>query len=81
MKRIVTGELDVRHHRCTVNYRLIAGAREERETHVMRYFFPLEIELFCDLEGFDLVSFTPFGTLDGEVSRETWNVTAVARAR
>jgi hypothetical protein len=27
------------------------------------------------------VSLTPFGTLDGEVDRETWNVTAVARAR
>jgi SAM-dependent methyltransferase len=81
MKRYVTGELDVPRHTCTVSYRLVSGHREERETHVMRYFFPLEIELFCDLEGFDLVSLTPFGTLDGEVARETWNVTAVARAR
>ncbi|MEA2428098.1 MAG: hypothetical protein QOF37_1726 [Thermoleophilaceae bacterium] len=81
LKRIVSGELDVRRHRCTVRYRLVSDQGEERETHVMRFFFPLEIELFCDLEGFDLVSLTPFGTLDGEVDRETWNVTAVVRAR
>jgi hypothetical protein len=81
LKRIVSGELDVRRHRCTVRYRLVSESGEERETHVMRFFFPLEIELFCDLEGFDLVSLTPFGTLDGEVERTTWNVTAVARAR
>jgi SAM-dependent methyltransferase len=81
LKRVVSGELDVRHHRCTVRYRLVSGDHEDRETHVMRYFFPLELELFCELEGLDLVSLTPFGTLDGEVARETWNVSAVARAR
>jgi SAM-dependent methyltransferase len=82
MKRIVTGELDVRRHRCTVNYRLIpADGPEERETHVMRFFFPLELELLCQLEGFEMVSITPFGSLDGDVSRDTWNATVVASAR
>src|SRR5438477_349480 len=55
--------------------------RDERGTHVMRFFFPLELELLCELEQLELVSLTPFGTLDGEVDRSTWNVTAVARAR
>jgi SAM-dependent methyltransferase len=81
LRRIVEGELDVRAHRCTVRYRLVDRDRDERETHVMRYFFPLELDLFCDLEALDIVSLTPFGTLEGEVDRETWNATIVARAR
>ncbi len=81
MKRIVTGELDVPRHRCTVRYRLVDRERDERETHVMRFFFPLELELLCDLEDLELVSVTPFGTLEGEVDRTTWNATVVARAR
>jgi SAM-dependent methyltransferase len=81
LRRVVSSELDVRHHLCTVRYRLVTGEREDRETHVVRYFFPLELELFCDVEGLELVSLTPFGTLDGEPTRETWNLSAVARAR
>jgi hypothetical protein len=81
MTRIVSGELDVRRHRCTVSYRLVSDAGEERETHVMRFFFPLELELLCDVEGFELVRLAPFGSLDGEVDETTWNATVVARAR
>lgn len=80
LRRVVEGELDVPNHRCTVRYRLVSAAGEERETHVMRYFFPLELRLLCELEGFELVSLTPFGTLDSEVDRDTWNATIVARA-
>lgn len=81
LRRIVEGELDVPEHRCTVRYRLVTDAGEERETHVMRFFFPLELRLLCELEGLELVSITPFGTLDGAVDRDTWNATVVARAR
>jgi SAM-dependent methyltransferase len=81
LRRMVSGELDVRRHLCTVHYRLIRGGQDETETHVMRFFFPLELELLCELEGLELVSLTPFGSLDGEVGRDTWNATVVARAR
>lgn len=81
LRRIVEGELDVPNHRCAVRYRLVSDRGEERETHVMRYFFPLELRLLCELEGLDVVSITPFGTLDGAVDRDTWNATIVARAR
>jgi hypothetical protein len=63
-----------------VRYRLVSDAGEERETHVMRFFFPLELTLLCELEGLELVSLTPFDALDGQVDRETWNATIVARA-
>jgi SAM-dependent methyltransferase len=82
LRRIVEGELDVPAHQCTVRYRMVAAdGREERETHVMRYFFPLELALHCELADLEMVSLTPFGSLEGEVDRDTWNATIVARAR
>jgi SAM-dependent methyltransferase len=78
--RKATGELDVRRHLCTVRYRLGRPGEEETEDHVMRYFFPRELELFLELAGFELVSLSPIDTLEGEPGPETWNVNVVARA-
>jgi SAM-dependent methyltransferase len=80
IKREVTGSLDVRRHLSTVAYRLIGQGRDEREEHVMRFFFPLELELFCALEGLELLTLSPVGSLDGELTRETWNALGAARA-
>jgi SAM-dependent methyltransferase len=80
IRRSVEGELDVPRHLCTVRYRLARDAEESFETHVMRYFFPLELELFLDVCGFELVALAPVGALDGEPGPETWNANVVARA-
>ena len=80
MRRLVEGELDVPRHLCTVRYRLTRNGEESSETHVMRYFFPLELELFLHVCGFELVVLAPVGALDGEPGAEAWNVNAVARA-
>ena len=55
--RIASGQLDVSRHLCSVHYNLwqIAGERilsETEETHVMRYFFPLELLLLLECAGF-----------------------------
>jgi hypothetical protein len=78
--RTATGELDTRHHLCTVRYRLDRDGEEQTETHVMRYFFPRELELFLELAGLELLSLSPIGSLEGEPEPETWNVNVVARA-
>jgi hypothetical protein len=49
--RVASGELDVARHLCKVSYRLwrIEGERltgHAEETHLMRFFFPLELNLF-----------------------------------
>jgi SAM-dependent methyltransferase len=81
IKRTVTSELDLPRQIATVNYRLEKeGEAPAEESHVMRFFFPLELELFLELEGFELLSLSPFGTLDGEAGREDWTAVAVARA-
>ncbi len=83
--RVVNSELDSRHHLCTVNYHLwrLAGERveaESEESHVVRYFFPMEMELMLSQAGFALESLTKFPTLDEPADETTWNVLGVARA-
>jgi SAM-dependent methyltransferase len=79
--RTVSSQLDVRRQIATVDYRLEReGAEPAEESHVMRFFFPQELELLMELEGFELQSLSPFGTLDGEAGRDDWNAVAVGRA-
>jgi SAM-dependent methyltransferase len=83
--RVASGTLDSRHHVCTVGYhlwRLEQGrvAAEVREQHCMRYFFPLELELFLSDAGFELVRLGAFPDLDTDATEATWNVAVVARA-
>jgi SAM-dependent methyltransferase len=84
--RTVTSKLDVRHHLCEVLYHLweLNGDRvesESEELHVVRYFFPLELELMLSQSGFELASLTAFPTLDRPADETTWNVFGVAHAR
>jgi SAM-dependent methyltransferase len=83
--RVASGELDPRHHVCTVRYhvwRIEAGrvATEAVERHRMRYFFPLELELLLRQIGFELVRLGSFPELDRDPDETTWNVGFVARA-
>lgn len=84
--RMVTPKLDLRHHICEVKYHLwqLMGNRiesESEETHTVRYFFPMEMELMLSQAGFELVSLTAFPTLDQPADETTWNVFGVAHAQ
>ena len=83
--RVASGQLDPRHHVCTVRYhlwRLVSGCLtgEVREQHRMRYFFPLELELLLNHAGLELVRLGAFPGMETEPSTATWNVGVVARA-
>jgi hypothetical protein len=83
--RVASGRLDVRTHLCEVDYQLwtLEGDRlleEATERHVVRYFFPLELELLLSLAGFSLVRLDGFPGFETEPDASTWNVLAVARA-
>ncbi len=80
LEREVTADLDIPRQLCTVTYDLVRDGHREQETHVMRFFFPAELSLFCEVSSLELVSLTPFGSLDGEATEVTWNATAVAQA-
>jgi len=82
--RSASGALDVQHHLCNVRYDVwqIEGDRviaRTREDHVMRYFFPLELELFLECAGFQIVKLAAFPH-EGELDESTWNLLGIAQA-
>jgi SAM-dependent methyltransferase len=83
--RVASGELDVRKHLCTVRYHLwrLLGDRlvaETEESHQVRYFFPLELDLFLERSGLTLVHLGAFPDIDRNPDEKTWNTVCVARA-
>jgi SAM-dependent methyltransferase len=85
VERRVTAQLDILRHRCTVDLhvrRVAEGGvvEEVEERHAVRYFFPLELGLFLECEGFTLLRIGAFPEIAREPDETTWNVVAVARA-
>jgi SAM-dependent methyltransferase len=78
--RRASATLDTRRHRCEVRYRLTAGGVESEEVHSVRFFFPLELELFLRQADLELVRLGAFPEVEDEPSEETWNALVVARA-
>jgi SAM-dependent methyltransferase len=83
--RVASGKLDVRHHLCEVQYHLwqLTGDRvasETEETHQMRFFFPMELELFLRQTGFESLVLSAFPSLEQLPDETTWNVLVVAQA-
>jgi len=83
--RFASGKLDVSRHLCSVQINLwrISGERlllETKETHLMRFFFPLELNCFLESAGFTSIRFGTFPEFDKDPDETTWNVLAVARA-
>lgn len=83
--RASSGEMDVLNHLCVVHYRVwlldkSRVASETEEHHRVRYFFPLELDLFLRGSGFDLLRLGAFPEFEREPEETTWNVLAVARA-
>lgn len=84
--RAVSGELDVGRHLCSVDYQMwqLEGDRlvaDTEENHLMRFFFPLELELFLQSSGFRLLRLGAFPEFDRDPSEATWNVLGVAQAQ
>lgn len=83
--RVASGDLDIRHHICVVEYhawRLEEGrlTSETKESHQIRYFFPMELELFLESAGLTLLRLGAFPEFDTDPDEATWNVLGVARA-
>ena len=83
--RAASAQLDTRRHLCRVQYELRTADGNPRflgeETHTVRYFFPMELELFLDLAALQLLLMCPFQHLDLEPDEQTRNALVVARAR
>jgi SAM-dependent methyltransferase len=79
------GELVTSRQSCLVSFHLWhisenTLVQEVSENHEMRYFFPLELDLFLRDAGLALERLASFPNLDREADETTWNVLGVARA-
>lgn len=78
--------LDVTRQVCDVRVcqRVIVGGEiveEVKETHPMRYFFPLELEGFLQAAGFQPLAMTSFDVPEQPLDERSWNMLVVARRR
>ena len=83
--RLASGQVDVQRQLCKVSYHLwrMEGDRlrgQTEETHLMRFFFPLELNLFLECSGFAPIRLGAFPEFDRDPDTTTWNVCGVARA-
>lgn len=84
--RTATPTLDTKKHWNTTDYVITQSrgneiVREVKETHTMRFFFPLEIEYFLNSCGFDLLQLGSFPDYDNPVTDQTWNAIGIARRK
>jgi len=77
-------ELDIMHHRVVVHYTILRIKKDMcvdcvNEEHVMRFFFPLELEYFLQTTGYRLLAIVPFMEKERTPTECDWNVTVIAR--
>ena len=83
--RIVTSELNFSKHTSTSKYHLIASKENEiiddiNESHMVRFFFPQEIQYYLEENSFKLLKISEFLKLNKLPTENTWNAFAIAKA-
>lgn len=49
------------------------------EKHDIRYYFPTEMRIYLEENGFDVLKMCPFMDMDGKIDDDVWNVSVIAR--
>jgi SAM-dependent methyltransferase len=85
ISRASSSELDTSRHVCTVRFHIWKFdaerlSSETVEEHTVRYFFPLELNLFLESTGFNPTRLGAFPDFERDPDEKSWNVLAVARA-
>jgi SAM-dependent methyltransferase len=83
--RVASGKLDSSRQICTVHYQVWRMQNDRvtahvEESHQMRYFFPLEVDLLLTSAGFTMLRIGAFPELNRDPDDNTWNVMLVAKA-
>jgi len=84
--RFATPVLDILNHTVDVKYKIIKISKDKvldevDEVHRVRFLFPQEIKLICEMIGFEILELCPFMKLGKTPSEQDWNVTVVAERR
>ncbi len=82
--RFATPVLDILNHTVDVKYKVIKLSNnkvldEVDEVHRVRFLFPQEIELICNMTGFKVLELCPFMNLGKIPTENDWNVTGIIR--
>lgn len=82
--RLATPILDILSHTVEVKYKITRFSGNEtiseiNEVHKMRFLFPQEIKLVCDIVGFEVLELCPFMKLGKIPTEKDWNVTGITR--
>ena len=82
--RLATPVLDILNHTVDVKYKIIKLFKDKvldkvDEVHRVRFLFPQEIELICDMIGFKVLELCPFMELGKNPTEKDWNVTGIVR--
>ena len=73
-------------HSCEVDYQILIEEKNPytlktvNEKHLVRFFFPKELEYYLSKAGFELLRFCPFMNFNAEVNENVWNMTIIAKA-
>lgn len=86
IRRTATADIDISQQLCSVHYQLSKEDRRRKvtqaeENHVMRFFFPSEMDQFLNYAGFDPVRYGAFPEFALEPDETSWNFCVVARRR
>ena len=80
LRRRSSGRLDVSRQVCSVEFELHRPDGDVvRETHDMRFFFPLELELLLDVAELELLRIGSFPDFERDPDETTWSVLVAAR--
>lgn len=82
--RLTRSTLDIMKHTVDVNFNVMLIIDDKihnptEESHKMRFFFPMELELFLMNTGFQVLKMIPFMDTDGVLSEDNWDMTIVAK--
>ena len=86
LHRSSSGVIDAARHTCRVDFRTwrTAGDRvadESVESHMMRFFFPAELEMFFGRAGLEICAVRSFDDVGAAPGESTWNVWLCARRK
>ncbi len=82
--RLTRSSLDIMKHIVDVNFNVMK-IRDNKiyepveETHRMRFFFPMELELFLRNTGYEVLKMIPFMEMEGVLSESKWDMTVLAK--
>lgn len=82
--RFATPILDILNHTVDIKYKIVRISKDKvlnevDEEHRVRFLFPQEIKLICDITGFKILELCPFMELGKIPTEKDWNVTGILR--